>query len=148
MDTSFFLSTKGRIARGPFWVGMLVLMTLNMVLSAIPFVGPVSLYVLLWPQIALYVKRLHDFGWSGWMWLLPFLVSVACLVFLVVQGGPALQAVKTPDQLQALLASPAMRNSLIALEVMLAIGFVFLLWVGLTKGDDKANRYGPAPETR
>lgn len=148
MNISFFLSPKGRIARGPFWIGILVLMGLNMLLSTIPVVGAASGLVLLWPQIVLYVKRLHDFGWSGWLWLLPFTVSTACVVFMVMSGGAALAAAATPEQLQALVLSPAMRTPLIALEVALAVALVFLFWVGLTKGAAQANRFGPAPGAR
>jgi uncharacterized membrane protein YhaH (DUF805 family) len=148
MNISLFLSPKGRIARQPFWLGILVLMVLNMLLSAIPIVGPAAGLVLLWPQIVLYIKRLHDFGWSGWMWLLPFCVSAACVTFMFLNGGAALGSAATPEQLQALVLSPAMRIPLIALEVAVAVGFVFLLWVGITKGDAQANRFGPAPGAR
>jgi uncharacterized membrane protein YhaH (DUF805 family) len=148
MDISLFLSPKGRIARGPFWIGILVLFVLNMLLSAIPIVGGAAGLVLLWPQIVLYVKRLHDFGWSGWLWLLPFCVSAGCVVFMVLSGGAALGTATTPEQLQALILSPAMRTPLIALEVALAVGLVFLFWVGLTKGAAQANRFGPVPGAR
>jgi len=148
MDPSLLLSPKGRIARGSFWLGILILVVLNMLLSTIPVLGAAAGLILLWPQIALYMKRLHDFGWSGWLLLLPFSVSALGVGLLIANAGPALGSAKTPEQAQALLLSPAMRTPLIGLEAALAVGFVFLLWVGLTKGDAKANRFGPAPGGR
>ena len=45
-------------------------------------IGIVSL-ILLWPGIAVSVKRLHDIGWTGWLILLS-LVPIAGLVITVV----------------------------------------------------------------
>jgi uncharacterized membrane protein YhaH (DUF805 family) len=148
MDISLFYSPNGRIARQPFWLGILALMMLNMLLSVVPVIGPLAGLLLAWPQIALYAKRLHDFGWSAWMWLLPFVVGIGCVVFMYMSNPTALGAVTTPEQLQTLVLSPAMRRPLIALEVAVAVQLVFLLWVGLTKGDAQSNRFGPAPSTR
>jgi uncharacterized membrane protein YhaH (DUF805 family) len=148
MDISLFFSPKGRIARQPFWLGILALMVLNMLLSVVPVIGPIAGLLLAWPQFALYAKRLHDFGWSAWMWLVPFVVGVACGVFMYVSNPAALSAVTTPEQLQTLVLSPAMRTPLIALEVAVAVQLVFLLWVGITKGDAQANRFGPTPGAR
>jgi uncharacterized membrane protein YhaH (DUF805 family) len=144
MDISLLLSPHGRIARGPFWLGLLIVMVLGLLANAIPVVGPLAGLVLLWPQIAIHVKRLHDFGWSGWLLLLPFSVSALCVGMIMLNGGAALLAA-TPEQLPTLLTSPKMRLPSVYLEVAFAVEFVFLLWVGLTKGDPNANRFGPAP---
>jgi uncharacterized membrane protein YhaH (DUF805 family) len=122
----------------------LIVLVASALTNAVPVLGPVMSLVLLWPQIVLRVKRLHDFGFSGWLLLLPVSVSALCIGLAMLNGGSAL-LLATPASLPALLASPAMRVPLIYVEVALAIEFVFLLWVGLTKGDAAANRFGPAP---
>jgi uncharacterized membrane protein YhaH (DUF805 family) len=144
MDISLLISPKGRIARGPFWLGFLIIMGVSALTNAVPIAGQIVGLVLIWPQVVIHVKRLHDFGWSGWLLLLPFSVSALCTGMLMLNGGtPLLTA--TPDKLPALVMSPAMHLPLIYLEVAFAVEFVFLLWVGLTKGDAQANRFGPAP---
>src|SRR5579862_1402526 len=145
MNAALLLTPKGRIARGPFWLGFLIVMVLSALTNAIPIVGQIAGLVLLWPQIVIHVKRLHDFGWSGWLLLLPFSVSALCTGMMMLNGGTALMT-SAPEQLPALIMSPAMRTPLIYLEVAFAVEFVFLLWVGLTKGDAQANRFGPAHE--
>jgi uncharacterized membrane protein YhaH (DUF805 family) len=92
----FFLSTKGRVSRQEFWLGYLLIVVLMFLLAHFlqdrslayqrPLSGPwhrddltaallpatfVAAAIMIWPLFALYVKRLHDIGRSGW-WLLAF----------------------------------------------------------------------------
>jgi uncharacterized membrane protein YhaH (DUF805 family) len=93
----FFLSLKGRISRQEFWLGYCL--TLAVVLLSIPLLQKLSLALrrpasgpwyrseleaallmprlamfvaIAWPLTAIFVKRLHDLGYSGW-WLLAFI---------------------------------------------------------------------------
>ena len=93
----FFLSLKGRISRQEFWLGyFLILAVLFLSIPLLqnlslglrrPASGPWSrnelemallipkiaaVVALVWPLTAIYVKRLHDVGYSGW-WLLAFI---------------------------------------------------------------------------
>ena len=90
----------GRINREVFWLGNLLLLALTMMLAMVaPFiiVGPteadirpghpislVGLLGLMWMQIALTVKRLHDRGVTGWaaLVLLIPVVSIAAFFFI------------------------------------------------------------------
>ena len=103
----FFLSLRGRISRQEFWLGYLLMMAVLFLF--IPRLQDLSLAVhqpangnwhrdeldaallrpkigafasMLWPLIALYVKRLHDIGASGW-WLF---VAAAALLFMTMIG--------------------------------------------------------------
>jgi uncharacterized membrane protein YhaH (DUF805 family) len=61
-----FLSTQGRIGRGAFWGGMIGLIVVGMVAALVTgaqgFVGVIISLVLLYPVVALVLKRLRDRG--------------------------------------------------------------------------------------
>ena len=115
-----------------------------MIAGAVPVVGPLLGLAILWPQLVIRIKRLHDIGWTGWLPLLPSSVTATCMTLIVLNGGAALLTTR-PQQLPALVASPAMHTALIFFEIAFAVEFAFLLWVGITRGDAAANRFGPVP---
>lgn len=147
MNFSLLWTPKGRIARGDFWLGFLIVMVASMITGAVPVVGPFLGLLVLWPQLVIHIKRLHDIGWTGWLLLFPFSVTATCMTLMVLNGGAALLTTQ-PQDLPALIASPAMHMPLIFFEVAFAVEFAFLLWVGITKGDAAANRFGPVPGAR
>lgn len=83
----FYLRGSGRICRRDFWLRfVLVFVGLNvatelidrLVLRSQRETGPAALVLgvaLLWPQIAITTKRLHDRGMSGW-WQIAFNVGL------------------------------------------------------------------------
>ncbi|HWA90083.1 MAG TPA: DUF805 domain-containing protein [Rhizomicrobium sp.] len=140
---ALLISPQGRIARTAFWLGFLIVMVASTFVNAVPG-GQILGLALVWPQLAVHIKRLHDMGWSGWLLLLPIGTSVACLTLMVLTGGtPLLTA--SPAELAADLAKPELRVPSICLEVSFAVEVAFLFWVGLTKGQPEANRFGPVP---
>jgi uncharacterized membrane protein YhaH (DUF805 family) len=99
MDWKYlFGSFDGRIGRQTFWIGVVTLMiasaVLHLVLAALfgwhhamggPINGAVSL-ILLYPSLAVDVKRLHDRDKSGW-WILLLLVPVLGFIWFIVECG-------------------------------------------------------------
>jgi uncharacterized membrane protein YhaH (DUF805 family) len=106
----FFLSLKGRIARQEFWLGVIGLIVITLLLKrpleelslsyfrprsgpwysveldvalALPMLG--LQIALLWPALAIQVKRLHDLNLSAW-WLL-FLPAVAVFAWTINLKG-------------------------------------------------------------
>lgn len=101
----FYLSLNGRVSLGQYWLRyMLPVIAIGLVLgvvmgatgmvnmenydpanpySAIPLPMMLFWLLLLWPSIAITVKRLHDIGWTGWLALLS-LVPIAGFVIVVV----------------------------------------------------------------
>lgn len=141
-----FFSFEGRTRRSHFWIGWLVCLGLGVVLSWIPVLGFLSI-ALIWPHLAITVKRLHDMGHTGWLAAIPYVVGiVGSIVAFMMIGATAFMNASAlenedPAAIFALIA-PAMG----LFGVMLLIGLGFLLWIGLTDGQRGDNRYGPDPK--
>ena len=67
-------------------VGLGLLASDNMVLAAIVCV--VGLLAYFYVNITISVQRLHDLGWSGWLWLLNFVPIVGSIFPLVLMVSP------------------------------------------------------------
>jgi len=70
---SLLFSFKGRIGASDLLKGSIVVIGISFILAIIPYfnlsfwwLGMIGI-VLLWPWLALFVKRYHDAGKSGWM---------------------------------------------------------------------------------
>ena len=151
-----FISPRGRIRRGVFWLGFAAVMVASLLLSAIRWPGQPLVLLLLWPQICIYGKRLHDMGRSAWLLLLVF--AALAVIFLIAAAlgllgfsagfrpaprldahGMAVQTAASHLPLTLLLVGFGV--FLVGLTCSLA----FLLWVGLSKGAPAGNRFGPPP---
>ena len=90
-----FFSFKGRIGRATWWLyGVGAMVGLGLLLTALLRIagveseraaGIVSL-LLLWPSLAISVKRWHDRGKSGW-WVLVGLIPVIGGLWLLIENG-------------------------------------------------------------
>lgn len=118
----YFLSLRGRINRQEFRLGYLGLLATNVVLTSIvdyfvfyersgfahvwdrAALGRALLFpllfstiILLWPFVAIFVKRLHDINLSGWWWFatlaVPFVAAglhmapTTVFIFVLVAVG-------------------------------------------------------------
>jgi uncharacterized membrane protein YhaH (DUF805 family) len=98
----FLFSAQGRVSIGEFWLKwalpvIVVTVVLEIICFALldPSAGSIIVGIyglaLLWPSIAIYIKRAHDRGRSGWFILL-FLVPIVSLwpliELLFVPGTP------------------------------------------------------------
>jgi len=107
------LSFDGRINRGKFWNGILVLLAIYVVLIVINLIfrgifgdsvitmliGIISIVIylaMIWPSIALGVKRFHDRNKSGW-WVLISLVPIIGGLWYLIECG-FLEGTKGPNQ--------------------------------------------------
>ncbi len=132
---ALLLSPNGRIRRGEFWTGFALVMATSAAVNLFQSgVSHVLGLVLLWPQVCIHAKRLHDIGRSAWLLLVPFSVSLIALAVIILNSGPALFVDGAGD---GTLTTAA------CLVVMVLDGVGFLSWVGLSAGDPEANRYGP-----
>tara|TARA_R110000782_G_scaffold107955_1_gene196382 strand:+ start:91 stop:579 length:489 start_codon:yes stop_codon:yes gene_type:complete len=144
---TLLLSFEGRIRRQHFWIGWLILLGAGVVAGWIPILGGLIGILLIWPNLAIAVKRLHDMGQTGWLVAIPWVVTIVALIVGIstigisaVTNATALEN-EDPAAIIALLA-PAM--GMVAVICLVNLGF--LLWIGLTPGTNGENRYGSDPK--
>ncbi|WP_339931403.1 DUF805 domain-containing protein [uncultured Brevundimonas sp.] len=140
-------SFQGRIRRQHFWIGWLILLGAGVVAKYIPILGPLILLALIWPHLAIAVKRLHDIGQSGWLVAIPWVVTIVALV--VGFGTVGISAIANSAALEN--EDPAAIFALIApamgmFAVICLVNLGFMLWIGLTPGTNGDNRYGSDPK--
>lgn len=114
-----YATLTGRASRSEYWWWVLFYVLVVFVVGLVGSAGDAAsdgLYVLLgiaWlalfiPTLAVFVRRLHDTGRSGWWWfigLVPLVGSIVLLVFVLEAGNsgtnkygpPPVVAVSTPD---------------------------------------------------
>ena len=100
--------------------------------------------VLIYPQICVGSKRLHDMGRSAWLLLAPAALSLATMVVAFVTRPAGVEA---PGVITPALAtlSQGMGLGLAVMGACLLIEVAFLLWVGLAPGQAGDNRHGSPP---
>jgi uncharacterized membrane protein YhaH (DUF805 family) len=99
MDWKYlFTSFEGRIGRKTFWTGILVMFAVGFVAGVIDLVlgtanedgvgvvGIIAALILIYPAIALYAKRWHDRGKSGW-WTLIGLIPIIGGIWMLIELG-------------------------------------------------------------
>jgi uncharacterized membrane protein YhaH (DUF805 family) len=136
----------GRISRRIFWLWHTGLLALGLAASlgitvafgwSVSALLPRALFVLVWVGLdwlwmSQTVRRLHDFGrgaaWAAAPQLLWFGLVASSLI-LPLMAGP--------------LAQPWARPALAGAALVTSLGLAALIWVGLSRGDHKTNRFGP-----
>jgi uncharacterized membrane protein YhaH (DUF805 family) len=147
-----YTSFEGRINRKPFWIASLIMMAAAMVLSLVivapttmmspglgVFVALIIWLALLYPVVALGVKRLHDRGKSGQ------LMAVFLAPSLILQLGD-LTGLTGREQLigNETVYLPNMLGWLL-IVVSLGVAVWALVELGILKGTPGPNSYGPDP---
>jgi len=140
-------SFEGRTRRSHFWIGWLICLGVGVVAGWIPLLGGLISLALIWPNLAIAVKRLHDMGKSGWLVAIPWVVSIVGMFaaigmigFSAFSNAAALER-EDPAAIFALIG-PALG----LLGLLLLVNLGFLLWIGLTEGQSGDNRFGPNPK--
>ncbi len=139
-------SFGGRISRGGFWLGLLIITVaafagtailqpemfdLNVEVPPPNFASNVFSLLLLVPSMAITVKRLNDRNWSVW---LAVVVFVAVLPLYIGPFFGMFWDFENPTTFE------------IAVSLIVIVLTLFLLVEnGFRRGDRGANRYGPDP---
>jgi uncharacterized membrane protein YhaH (DUF805 family) len=143
---SFYFSPAGRISRTQYWLHFfLPVFIIGLILDALKLVGEpfkvlaaVFQLIVLWPGIAVLIKRIHDRNKSGW---LVFALYGPLIVTLAFALG-ALAAIGLSDNATGgVLAVVA----IIFCGITLIIGIWFFIEFGCLRGTIGANRFGPDP---
>ena len=147
-----YTSFEGRINRKPFWIGSLILFAIAIVVSfaiLMPLsaanatmgalAGLVLWLALLYPGVALGVKRLHDRGKSGLLmvvFIAPGLISQLCDLLGITGSYQTIagHSIHMPNTLGWILNF-----------VTLGVAIWALVTLGFLKGTNGPNGYGPDP---
>ena len=144
---SAMFSFNGRLRRQHFWISWLILFGAGLVLGWIPIIGALISIVMIWPNIAITVKRLHDMGKTGWFAVIPYVAMVIGFIMIIGAAGTAIftnpQAFESEDPSVALSMLGSMMGGF---AVMGLVGLGFLLWIGITDSQRGDNKFGPNPK--
>ena len=123
-------------------------MVASFVVGLVPLVGQVIGLLLIWPQLCIHAKRLHDMGRSALWMVVPFCLSSLFLVLAVVKGGKAVLEVLSAGSSNATRGAAWSQLGIAVgyFAMTFLVGLAFLLWVGLSRGEPGSNRFGPPPE--
>jgi uncharacterized membrane protein YhaH (DUF805 family) len=147
----FYFSTRGRISRSQYWLRFfLPVFIIVLILDVIAVGGRerglevlprIFQLIIIWPGIAMLVKRIHDRNKSGVLvWLLygPWIPAIVLAI-------AAIAAVAAGDRETALGLSVA----LVVLWIWVGlVGIWFFIEFGCMRGTVGANRFGPDPVRR
>lgn len=139
-------SFNGRIRRQHFWIGWLICLGAGVVLGWIPILGTLLSIALIWPNLAISVKRLHDMGQSGWLIVIPWIAGIGGVIAAFMSVGVAALSsgyVNTDDP-AAVLAIIGPMFGILSIVALIQLGF--LLWIGITDSQRGENRFGPNPK--
>jgi len=149
---TLFLSPEGRIGQKDYWIGVLILIVAWVLSHALHVLAPIVWLLLIYPWVCVIAKRLHDFGKSGWLILVPVGVGIVAVIMALVFGGfTAISAIysawsgglEEPANWAVLIGAVGIMLAFLGLAALVKL--VFLLWVGLSAGDPAPNQYGPPP---
>jgi uncharacterized membrane protein YhaH (DUF805 family) len=138
-------SGEGRIRRSHFWAAWGVIFGANLLLSWIPLLGTLVSLALVWPNIAIQTKRLHDMGRTGWLQLVPIGAWIVALIVGVVGLGLSLSA-NPYDSSDPVAMWSTMGPMVIAFVLVGLLSLGFFIWIGSAEGDEGPNRFGPNPK--
>ena len=144
---SAMFSFNGRLRRQHFWISWLILLGAGIVLGWIPIIGTLISIALIWPGVAIQVKRLHDMGKTGWFAVIPWVANVIGFFMIISAVGMAIftnpQAFESEDPAAMMSMFGSMMGGF---AVMGLVGLAFLLWIGITDSQRGDNKFGPNPK--
>ncbi len=141
-------SFQGRLRRQHFWIGWLICLGVGVVAGWIPLLGILISLALIWPNLAITGKRLHDMGHSGWLAVIPIIAGFVGVIAVFGSVGASMMTNYTalenedPAAIMALIG-PAL--GIVGIVALIQLGF--LLWIGVSEGARGDNRFGPDPKT-
>jgi uncharacterized membrane protein YhaH (DUF805 family) len=165
---NLLFSPSGRIGPGQFMSGYTVVIVASLVLGLLPiFVPALAMLsilglVLFWCTIVLWIKRYHDGGKTGWMCLIPIIVTaviggiastVLAGMFVDPDAAAALAEAAEAGDFGALFGAAGKggmttMGAIIVNVVGAVISYVIaMVFNNMIKHDAHDNQYGPEAGT-
>ena len=85
----FFLSAEGRLNRQPWWLAVMLFVTVEFVVGGLfgeGFIALLLFFFMLYSLICICAKRCHDRGKSGW-WCILLFVPIVGFFWAVIDLG-------------------------------------------------------------
>jgi uncharacterized membrane protein YhaH (DUF805 family) len=146
----FFFSLRGRIGRKTFWIASIIVVVIELVMATVAtaitqkfvnetagYTADIVMFLFLFPQFVIAVKRAHDRNISTWI-ISAWLVLLATTDVLDFFGW-------LPTRINLNVFSP--ENLLLFAYIMIAgiVSLALLIELGFRRGTSGPNRYGPDP---
>jgi uncharacterized membrane protein YhaH (DUF805 family) len=151
---SLYTTTDGRIGRQQWWIGVIVLVVINIAITIVlglvfglwnnmqvaAWVSTILFLIFAYPIYALYVKRRHDRDNNG----LDALIFMAILVvqFVLQALGISVSPQEIPNVGTVMM--PNIIGQVIGV-ITLVYGIYMLVVMGFLRGTVGPNQYGPDP---
>lgn len=142
-----FIDFNGRIRRTHFGIAWLILFAVNFIVGLIPLIGGLISLLLIWPGLAIAVKRLHDMGQTGWLAAIPWVANIFGVIAAFSMVGVStllnLEGLENEDP-AAVLAVIGPIFGVASIVILINLGF--LLWLVFGPSQPGTNRFGPNPK--
>ncbi len=133
-------SQTGRITRGQFWLAWVLIFMLGFFLddAKAQLGNIIGIVIFVYLTIAVYGKRLHDFGKSAKIVFIPLLIMAGCSALQFYLVSKAMRFEIDPFAVQ--------RPLVIASAVSIGVWLLATIIIGSVKGAEGDNLYGPNPK--
>jgi uncharacterized membrane protein YhaH (DUF805 family) len=84
---TMLLSPEGRMRQSDFWICVLILFGVWIVSPLLHLLAPIIWLVLIYVWVCICSKRLHDFGKTAWLILVPIVVGAIAMCLGWMFGG-------------------------------------------------------------
>lgn len=144
---------NGRIRRSEYWWGVLTIFLASIVVSLIPFVGILGVFVLGLAGVSMQFRRLHDTGRSGWWWVAQTCVGFTAITLFIVSidFSAYFEALRSQDiqaAMNVLISAITSITGILAIVfylINIALGITILVFL-LQDSQPEANKYGESPK--
>ena len=158
------LNPNGRILRNRFWQGMVILTVGSVLITAgstmvSTNIGYLS-FLLIFPYICVYGKRLHDAGFSAWLVIGVWLTNMGVVFFLSMFLRPFFTTAETAsieNEINERLAAgdftgmfegaQILAEKMLPMNLLLTVlgNLIVALIIGFLRTVPNENKHGPVP---
>lgn len=146
---NLLFNPNGRIDQQNYWVGVLIIISGNIILAMLPLIGVLIWLGLIYVGICVYGKRLHDTGRSAWVHAVPWALNIVLFVAgLIVAGGAMITAIMAagPDGNVSPFSIIAAGSSFFIISGLgTLVWLAYTIWLGIQQSQPGDNQYGPQP---
>lgn len=145
-----FFKPSGRIGQKEFWIGVAILIVINIIISKVipadmALVSSILGLLMIWPGYCVLSSRFKDMGKPPWIAILPYAITGVGYVLLLIGAlGMAGGAAAGSDG-AAVGGMVGAGLGVMAVGIGALINLIFFIWAGVSKGDPGPNAYGPPP---